>query len=165
MKKLLMAIVACALLIPVLALAEGPVLLVELPEDAQMIENVQFEDGDFIQTYQTGSGTVQLLRYGSFEMSLDLLTEGEWSGYTNMRQVELPGLSGQNAEGMRFLWEQVDESVDVTLVLVHAQGQELLFQALYPTQVGQEAIDAAVQGMLNSLSLLTDAPQEEAEVG
>ena len=46
-KKLLGALLlGAALLLPALALADGPVLLVELPEDAVMVENVTFEDGD-----------------------------------------------------------------------------------------------------------------------
>ena len=34
----------------------APVMLVKLPEDAQMVENVAFDDGDFIQTYQLSGG-------------------------------------------------------------------------------------------------------------
>lgn len=55
------------------------VLLVQLPEDAQMIENVEFEDGDFIQTYQLSGGAhVQLLRYAGFDMTLDELVQSDW---------------------------------------------------------------------------------------
>lgn len=164
MKKALLALLACALLVPALCLADGPVLLVELPEDAQMVEDVQFDDGDFIQTYQLANGgTVQLLRYASFDMTLAELAEGEWSGYTQAQTFAPDGLEG--SEGMRFTWQQEDEAVDVTMVRVPCEGQTLLFQAMYPQALGQEAIDAAVQAMLDSLSLLTDAPQEEPVVG
>ena len=72
-KKLLGALLlGAALLLPALALADGPVLLVELPEDAVMVENVTFEDGDFIQSYQLAGGSqVQLLRYARFDMTLE----------------------------------------------------------------------------------------------
>ena len=44
------------LLLPVIALAEGPVLTTSLPENVQLIENVEFEDGDFIRTYRMEDG-------------------------------------------------------------------------------------------------------------
>ena len=45
--------------LPALALAEAPVLLAQLPESAQMVENVEFEGGDFIQTAQLFSKEIE----------------------------------------------------------------------------------------------------------
>lgn len=55
MKKLMIGLTALMLMLSGLVCAwaeEAPVLLVQLPEDAQMVENVAFDDGDFVQTYQ-----------------------------------------------------------------------------------------------------------------
>ena len=71
MKKGFFALLLAVCMLPALALATGSVLMVELPQDAQMVENVEFDDGDFIQTYQlSGGARVQLLRYASFDMTL-----------------------------------------------------------------------------------------------
>ena len=68
MKKILMWLTVLALMLTGAAFADqenAPVMLVKLPEDAQMVENVAFDDGDFIQTYQLSGGAyVQLLRAG-----------------------------------------------------------------------------------------------------
>ena len=59
MKKMLIGLLTLALLLVGAAFADendAPVLLVQLPEDAQMVENVAFDDGDFIQTYQLSGG-------------------------------------------------------------------------------------------------------------
>ena len=80
-KNGLLAALFALLLLPALVLAEGPALMTSLPEDALLVENVEFEDGDFIRTYQIADGaTVQMLRYGAFDMTLDDLAEGEWTG-------------------------------------------------------------------------------------
>ena len=54
MKKIwIIGLLTLALLLAGAAFADqedAPVLLVQLPEDAQMVENVAFDDGDFIQT-------------------------------------------------------------------------------------------------------------------
>ena len=63
MKKFVAALLALMLTIPALAVGENAVLLVELEQGAQMVENVSFEDGDFIKTYQlSGGASVQLVR-------------------------------------------------------------------------------------------------------
>ncbi len=52
-----------------------------------MVENVAFDDGDFVQTYQLNGGAyVQLLRYGEYEHvpSADLVA-GDWPGATNVQ--------------------------------------------------------------------------------
>lgn len=168
MKKILMMLAVLALLVPALALADGPVLLVELSEGAEMIEDVQFDDGDFIQTYQLdGGATVQLLRYAAFGMTLDELAEGEWTGYTALRALPLAQVGAWPAQGLRLDWAQEGEAVDVTLLLVQAGDQALLLQAVYPQAIGQDAIDASVQALLDSLDVLDqDMPvDDEAEVG
>lgn len=168
MKKLLTMLAILALLVPALALADGPVLLVELPEGAEMIEDVQFDDGDFIQTYQLdGGATVQLLRYAVFGMTLDELAEGEWTGYTALEALPLAQVGIWPAQGLRLDWAQEGAAVDVTLLLVQAGDQALLLQAVFPQTIGQEAIDASVQAMLDSLDVLDqDMPVgDEVEVG
>ena len=168
MKRLWMVLAVLALLCPALALADGPVLLVELPEDAQMIEDVQFDDGDFIQTVQLdGGATVQLLRYASFDMTLGELAEGEWTGYTEMRALPIAQVGAYPAQGLRLDWAQEGAAVDVTLLLVQAGDQTLILQAVFPQAMGQEAIDAAVQAMLDSLDVLDqEMPvDDEVEVG
>lgn len=166
MKKLLFALLLCAALVPLACLADGPVLLVELPEGAQMIEDVAFEDGDFIQTYQLdGGGQVQLLRYASFDMTLAELADGDWNGHEPAQTLTLPEMQGAQAEAMRFTYAQEDENVDVTMALVRAESQTLIFQAVFPASADKEAVDGAVEAMLASLSLLTDEPAQEDVVG
>ena len=51
MKKILMWLTVLALMLTGAAFADqenAPVMLVKLPEDAQMVENVAFDDGDFL---------------------------------------------------------------------------------------------------------------------
>lgn len=63
MKKIwIIGLLTLALLLAGAAFADqedAPVLLVQLPEDAQMVENVAFDDGDFIQTYQLSGGAIR----------------------------------------------------------------------------------------------------------
>ena len=93
MKKLMIGLTALMLMLSGLVCAwaeEAPVLLVQLPEDAQMVENVAFDDGDFVQTYQLNGGAyVQLLRYGDMSMSIGDLIAGDWAGATSVQDMEL----------------------------------------------------------------------------
>ena len=163
MKKLVILLLALAL-VPVFALAEGPVLLVELPEDAQMVEDVCFEDGDFTQTYLLASGAmVQLLRSASLDMTLSELTDADWTGFTGGEALELTQVGGYPAEGVHLSWSEDGENVDVTLVLVHVDAQTLIFQIVQP----QGAAGEDLQAMLESLKVLNggEAIDDEAEVG
>ena len=160
-KRILLPLAALALLIPALAAADGPVLLVELPEEALVIEDVQFEDGDFIQTYQLDGATVQLLRYAAFDMTLAELAEADWTGYVPGEALAIEAVGGYPAEGMRLRYGEGSEAVDVALVLVHADGQTLIFQAV--TNAGADG--AQVQAMLDSLGVLGGEAGEEAEAG
>lgn len=122
------------LLMPVMALAEGPMLTTSLPESAQLIENVEFEDGDFIRTYQMEDGaTVQMLRYNAFDMTLDDLAEGEWTGYTAREELDLKVMDGYPAEGVHLMTGDAERGLDVYIVLVHAQEQTLIFQTVLGT--------------------------------
>ena len=80
MKKWMIGLTALMLMLSGLVCAwaeEAPVLLVQLPEDAQMVENVAFDDGDFVQTYQLNGGAyVQLLRYGDMEGDAEAYEKG-----------------------------------------------------------------------------------------
>lgn len=159
MKKLFAALLALMLLTAG-ACAEGSVLMVELEQDAQMVENVAFEDGDFIQTYQLGGGAnVQLLRYASFDMTLGDLIASEWVGATDVRELGVSEISGHPAQGLRFAYqEEGQEALDVTLVVVDA-GETLVFTAVYPQALGTAQIDAAVQAMLGSMSVSAEGSE------
>ncbi len=167
MKKALTVLLMLMLMLPAMAFAQGSVLLVELEQDAQMVENVAFEDGDFIQTYQLSGGAyVQLLRYASFDMNLGDLIASEWVGATDVRVLEVSEISGHPAQGLRFAYqEEGQEALDVTLVVVDA-NESLVFSAVYPKNLGAAQIDAAVQAMLGSMSVSSEeAVDTTAEVG
>ncbi|MGN0997128.1 MAG: hypothetical protein ACI4PG_09460 [Candidatus Ventricola sp.] len=166
MKRMLACLLAL-LVLPALALAEGPVLLLELPQDAQMVENVAFDDGDFIQTYQlSGGARVQLLRYGAFDMTLDELVASEWVGCTNAQDLALGSIGGYPASGLR-LHDQEDgqDALDVTVVLVHTGEATLVFEAVFPQALGDAQIRALVDGMIDSMDVQGGAAGSGAEVG
>ena len=159
--KRMMAVLFVLLLLPALAFAQGSVLLVELPEDAQMVENVAFEDGDFIQTYQLADGAnVQLLRYAAMDMTL----ASEWVGASDVRELGVSEVGGYPAQGLRFSYqEEGQQALDVMLVVVDA-GETLVLSAVFPAG----GADGQMQAMLDSLSVMTgeEAPQDEmADVG
>ena len=170
MKKIMTLLLCMLLLVPAFALAGGPVLLVDLPQDAQMIENIAFDDGDFIQTYQlSGGASVQLLRYQAFDMTLGDLIASEWAGCTDVREAAVTSVGGCPAHGLRFAYQQEgQEALDVTLILVEAQGATLVFEAVYPAALGTAQIDASVQAMIGSMDLMMDGAvtaDENTEVG
>ena len=151
-----LAVLLALLVVPALVLAEGPVLMTPLPEDAQLIENVEFEDGDFIRTYQiAGGATVQMLRYGTFDMTLDDLAEGEWTGYAAREPLALSALNGYPAEGVHLMLGEAERTMDVYIVLVHVQEQTLIFQAV----LGEGADLTQAQEWLSDLQVI-----EEEEV-
>lgn len=164
MKKMLMMLaLVCAMLLGACALADGPVLLVELPEDALLIEDVQFDDGDFIQTYQLAGGVqVQMLRYATFDMTLAELADGEWTGYTAAQPMEIEQVGGCPAEGLRLAYQNENgDAWTVYMMSVEAQ-QRLLFTAVFPNELGQEQIEATVSGWLNTMAVMGG---ENEEVG
>ena len=158
MKRMAMLVLAFALALAAPAYADEAVLLVQLPEDAQMVENVAFDDGDFIQTYQRGGMTVQLLRYASFDMTLGDLVESEWTGSTDVQALEIAQAGGYPAEGVKLSYTQEGGAVDVTLVLVRCGGSTLVFTAVVPQ--GDEENAALAEAMVRSMDVLS-----EAEVG
>lgn len=169
MKKWFAALLALAVMIPALACAQGAVLMVELEDNAQMVENIAFDDGDFIQTYQlSGGATAQLVRYASFDMTLGDLIASEWIGATDVYDLGLSEISGYPAQGLRFAYQESgQEALDVTLVVVQAE-ETLVFTAVYPQALGAAQIDAQVQAMLASMAVSTDDAQTVdamAEVG
>ena len=125
MKKILMWLTVLALMLTGAAFADqenAPVMLVKLPEDAQMVENVAFDDGDFIQTYQLSGGAyVQLLRYAQGDVTLDGIVAGDWPGATDIQSMALETVGGYAAKGLMLSVEPEDEeAVRVALVLVSA---------------------------------------------
>lgn len=114
MKKIwIVGLLTLALLLAGAAFADqedAPVLLVQLPEDAQMVENVAFDDGDFIQTYQLSGGAyVQLLRYMQSDVTIDGLVAGDWpgrderagAGFENRRRLRGAGRFDERCAGRR----------------------------------------------------------------
>lgn len=169
MKKWFAALLALAVMIPALASAQGAVLMVELEDNAQMVENIAFDDGDFIQTYQlSGGATAQLMRYASFDMTLGDLIASEWIGATDVYDLGLSEISGYPAQGLRFAYlEEGQQALDVTLVVVQAE-ETLVFTAVYPQALGAAQIDAQVQAMISSMSVgaeASEAADSSAEVG
>jgi len=169
MKRGLAALLAIMLMLPAMACAQGAVLLVELEQNAQMIENIAFDDGDYIQTYQlSGGANVQLLRYASFDMTLGDLIASEWVGATDVRELGMSEVGGCPAQGLRFAYqEEGQDALDVTLVVVDAD-ETLVFTAVYPAALGTAQIDAYVQAMLSSMGVSsegTEAADAAAVVG
>lgn len=166
MKRGFAAALLLMLLLPAMAFAQGSVLLIELPQDAQMVENVEFDDGDFIQTYQLEGGVnVQLLRYASFDMTLGDLIASEWVGCTDVRQLEITEVGGCPAEGLRFAYQEEGQApLDVTLVVVDA-GETLVFEAVYPASMDAAKIDAGLQAMIGSMDVMAGEAAETADVG
>ena len=133
-----------------------PLLFVSLPEDTQMIENVQFEDGSFIQTYQLGGGAhITLLRDADFGMTLRDLVSSEWEGAVSVSPLKLDPISGQKTDAVRFKYTDSDlESFLITLISVSAGHDTLIFEAVFPTRNGEEQINAIVDKMLQSMSVI-----------
>lgn len=168
MKKGFLALLLVVCMLPALALAADSVLMVQLPQDAQMVENVEFDDGDFIQTYQlSGGATVQLLRYASFDMTLGDLIASEWAGCTDVRELGLSTVGGYAAEGLRFAYQESDQAaLDVTIALVKTDAGVLMFEAVFPEALGDAQIEASVQAMLSSMDVRSaETENETAEVG
>lgn len=168
MKKGFLALLLVVCMLPALALAADSVLMVQLPQDAQMVENVEFDDGDFIQTYQlSGGATVQLLRYASFDMTLGDLIASEWAGCTDVRELGLSTVGGYAAEGLRFAYQESGQAaLDVTIALVKADAGVLMFEAVFPEALGDAQIEASVQAMLSSMDVRSaETENETAEVG
>ena len=148
------AVLLLLMLMPVMALAEGPVLETSLPENAQLVENVEFEDGDFIRTYQMeDSTTVQMLRYSAFDMTLDDLAEGEWTGYTARETLNLSALDGYHAEGVHLITGEAEHELNVYIVLVRVQEQTLIFQ----TVLGRDADLTQVQEWLSDMRVVQES--------
>ncbi|MBQ7785922.1 MAG: hypothetical protein IJ381_07230 [Clostridia bacterium] len=164
MKKLVMLVLAMMLMVS-FALAQSPVLLMEMPQDAQMIENVMFDDGDFIQTYQlAGSANVHLLRYEAFDMTIDDMIASEWVGAQNMTAMDIDSIGGYPASGVTLSCAQDGaDMVDVAIVMVDYGAGKLVFESVVPQ--GDSAGAAAVQAMIQSLRVLGGEDSTEAEVG
>ena len=167
MKKFMAMLLAAMLMLPAMALAQRAMLLVELEQDAQLVENVAFDDGDFIMTYQlSGGAQVQLLRYATFDMTLGDLFASEWLGATDVRELGVSEIGGYAAQGLCFAYQaEGQQALDVTLIVVDA-GETLVFTAVYPQAMGAEQIDASLQAMIQSMTVgAEDIVNNTAEVG
>ena len=164
MKKFATLILMLMLMTAAAACAQSAVLLVELPQDVLMVEDIQFDDGDFIQTYQAGGVTVQLLRYASFDMTLDELIGSEWTGAQNVRALAIDQVGGYPASGVQLSCAQDGQGMlDVTLVRVDTGAGVLVFEAV--AAQGDVSGANTVETMLSTMSVLGGAQDAEAEVG
>lgn len=158
--------------LPVLALADTPVLLVDLPESAQMVESIEFENGDFIQTYQLEGGvTVQLLRYTGFAMTMDELIASDWPVNSGVEMQVLTEVSGYPAQHVHILQGYDEEGYPVRadgsaggvmaidLVLVTVEDTTLIYQSI---EKGEQGAGDAVKTMIQSLKV---QGAQSAEVG
>jgi len=173
LKTALFALLLFAL--PALALADAPVMLVDLPENAQMVENVEFDNGDFIQTYHLENGvTVQLLRYTGFAMTMDELISGDWPLNCGVQMHDMTEISGFPAQHAH-IWQVIDKDgypvkaqesqlkedermMEIDLILVSADGATLIYQDTYLS--GQRG--DSTMAIIESLQVLGG---ENAEVG
>ena len=166
MKKFAVMILAL-MLMATAALADGPVLLMEMPQDVQMVEDVMFDDGDFVQTYQLGGGaSVHLLRYAAFDMTIDELIASEWDGAQNVAAMAISSVGGHPAMGVTL--SSVHDGagmVEVTIIMVDYGAGKLVFEAVVPQGNAQAA--ASVKQMIATMDVLSDgaAGSDEAEVG
>jgi len=173
MKYMLFAVLL--VLLPVIAFAQAPVMLVNLPESAQMVENVEFDNGDFVQTYQLENGvSVQLLRYTGFAMTLDELIASDWPVNAGVEMHEMAEISGYPAQHAH-IWQVLDKDgypvkaqsgelkdgekmMEIDLILVSADGATLIYQDTYLS--GQRG-DSTI-AIIESLQVQGG---DEAEVG
>jgi len=157
------------LMLPALpVLAEGPVLLVELPEDAVLTESVEFEDGDFIQSYQMGGAQAQLLRYADFDMTLADLVASDWAENCGVEPLPLTEVSGYPAQGARIM--QAVDAGGYPVAGEPAEGQQVMEIRLVLIQVGDCALiyqDMRMAGEEEALPSLDSlkVQAEDAEVG
>ena len=130
-----------------------------------MVENVAFDDGDFVQTYQLNGGAyVQLLRYGDMSMSIGDLVAGDWAGATSVQDMELDQIGGCAASGVRLNYdEDGQDALRVSLVLVTAGKATLVYQAVYPQKLGEEQIDATVDQMVRAGDRVSEYPRVLSE--
>lgn len=158
--NILFLLLAVCLLTVSLACAEEfdrPLLFLNLPGDAQMIENVQFDDGDFIQTYQLSGGAhITLLRYADFNMSVHDLLTSEWDGARSISGLDLDPISGQKTEGIRFSYSEADDdTLLITLITITAGKDTLVFEAVYPERNGEDQVNAIVDGIIRTMQVIT----------
>lgn len=143
-----------------------------------MVENVEFEDGDFIQTYQVGGGVqVQLLRYMGMAMSFDELIASDWPVALSVQPMELTQVSGFPAQGVR-IFQVLDASgypvraegselkdgqqmLEIELVMIHADGAVLICQSSRALGADGALPDTTAMQVLPGDA----AVNEEAEVG
>ncbi|MBQ9010026.1 MAG: hypothetical protein IJ088_11965 [Clostridia bacterium] len=157
--RLSFLLVMLSVLFMTVGLAEDfnrPLLFVSLPEDAQMIEDVHFEDGDFIQTYQLGGGAhITLLRYANFDMTLPELISSEWEGAGSVSTLNLEPISGQQTDAIRFSYTDSDsQTYLITLVAVRSGKDTLVFESVFPSRNGEEQVNALVDQMVQSMSVI-----------
>lgn len=143
-------------------LPEGPqgsaAILVELPEETVMTELIEFENGDYIQTFQLpDGGMVQILRYEMLDMTLEDLAEGEWTGYVSLEKLATDGMDPCVTEGIHLKTEADAQNgapaYDVYIVRAQtgSPDQIHIFQAVIPSELGEARILEEIGAMLDSI--------------
>lgn len=173
-KKIVLLFALLLTLFCSLSLADGPVLCFTLPENAIMIENVDFGDGEFIETYQLPDGTVvQNLRFMTDTLTLDELIIGDWATCSAVADGEISEISGCPAES-RTVTQRIDAQgypaasaqdagvgeIHIELVAAHPQGCTLVMQIILP----EGADEQTAKSILNSLQI-GGAENSDAIVG
>ena len=157
-KRTILFLFLCLLIVSMTASAENfsrPLLFLNLPQDAQMIENVQFDDGDFIQTYQlSGSAHITLLRYAD-DMNAQELMRSEWENASNVVNLGISPISGCKTDAIRFICKDIDEtSLMVTILTVGVGSDTLVFEAVYPTRIVEEQITATIDEIIKTMTVM-----------
>ena len=135
---------------------EGPggsaVMMIDLPEDTLMTERIVFEGGDYIQTFQLPcGGTVQILRYEQFDLSMMDLAEGEWYGYQAIEELNIEELDPCFEEGIHLKMET--EACEVYILKAETENprQVHLLQVVLPQTLGVEQLEKEIDRLLKSV--------------
>ncbi len=152
------------LLAPVAALAGDNLLLVEMPESAVLVENVSFEDGDFVQSYQLEGGVMlMLVRYGGMSMTADELVESEWAGSKSVTPGTIEEIDGYPAQHVIVRADDgFGGEIDANLIVVSTDDATLILQITGPAGTDVTPILGTLH-VQSGDEVVTDTA--EAEVG
>ena len=88
-----------------------------------------------------------MLRYAAFDMTLDDLAEGEWTGYASKEALDLSTVDGWPAEGIHLMMDGEDGTLNVCIVLVRVDEQTLIFQTVLGVDGDPEQIQEWVKDL------------------
>ena len=150
MTKRIIPVLLGLLLLLSCAVAEGHHLTVELPTDARKVEDVTFEDGDRIETWQlSGGASIQILEFRGPASLSDMI--GAWDAPASVADIPVPRVDGRPSQGIRFLSTEGDTDYSVTVLRITEERNTYFFETVFPQRLGDEQIDAIVDSMIRSL--------------